>query len=910
MMKSGLLGREEERRQLESLLSHARNGRGGSLLITGEPGIGKTALLGEVAGAAGISLLRLDGVEAETTLPFAAVQPLIIPLGGHLEALPVRQRQAIQVASGQVEGPAPDRFLVGMGVLALLAAAAAAMPVVCALDDAHLLDPESLDVMAFAARRLAVEPVALLFAARDERDVTARLAGVPELTLAGLGQESATALLRRSLSAPIDPASAAAIARATGGNPLALIDLAGDLSAQELGGLGLGSDPIPVGRHLEEHYVRQVRRGDDRVQQWVLLAAADTTGDLDLVTAAAATMDLGDDVVDRVENAELIKLGATIRFRHPLVRSAIYNAVSGADRRRAHRALAAAADRLGMVELEAWHAAKATLGTDPQVADRLEHTADRAARRGGFASQAGILARAAELTPPGPARNSRLLGAAEAALAVGAAQTAHELLGRIDAAAVGPVDRGRMIVVRCELGLFTSDPAVVPHACAELVRAAGQFRGVDTEREAQALLRAFQLCTVTDRLMRGISRAEMGRCLEAASRRASGPVSRLLAGLGALVLQPYAQAVPLARDAFDAILELPDHVMMHLGAVIAALGTYLWDDAGRRAALTRAVGAARDAGALQALDTLMWTISLAELTGGTVKHAEDALAQVREVRLAMGYDAENVLNAALMAWTGTPRHIVSVIADGAGALGFGGVTAAAVAGIALSHLAEGHYRAAYDSLKPLVDDPFLQVTPTHYPDFVEAAVRSGHVAEAQPYVELLEGLAAANGSAWCRGLAHRTRAVASQDAAAEKHFQAAVETLAVTGAEIDLARAHLLYGEWLRRTRRRREASGHLQEALRGFERSGARIFLPRTQAELEAAGVKPAATGGPETLDLTSRELAIAELAAGGRTNPEIAATLFISVNTVDYHLRKVFQKLGLSSRRQLADRLKATGG
>ncbi|MER5323123.1 helix-turn-helix transcriptional regulator [Streptosporangium roseum] len=914
MIKTGaLLGREEERQRLQVLLGHARNGRGGSLLITGEPGIGKTALLGDAAGAAGLSLLHLDGVESEMTLPFAAIQRLIIPLGGRLPALSERQRQAIQVASGLADGPAPDRFLVGMGVLALLAAAAAAAatPVVCVVDDAHLLDQESLDVMAFAARRLAVEPVALLFAARDENGFAGRMGGIPELALAGLSQEPATALLRQSLSAPIDPASAAAIARATGGNPLALIDLAEDLSAQQLGGLGLGNDPIPVGRHLEEHYVRQARQSDPQVQQWVLLAAADTTGHLDLVTAAASTLNLAGDVVDRAESAGLVELRETIRFRHPLVRSAVYNAVSGAERRRAHRALAAAADQVGMVELEAWHSAKATLGTDAEVADRLEHTADLAARRGGFASRASILTRAAELTPAGLIKDSRLVAAAEAALIAGAVHIARELLDRIDQPAADRVDRGRMIVVHRSLGLFAADPAVMTHATAELIRAADEFHGADTEREQRTLVKAFEMfCVITDRSMQGVSQQDVGRRLEAASGLGNGGSATILAGLGALMMRPYAQAVPPARAAFDAILELPGDEMMHMGSVIAALGTFLWDESGRRHALERAAAAAREAGALQALDTLLWVLSLAELTGGTVRRAEESLEQVREVRLAMGYDAENVINSALMAWAGAPRQVVLAIADGANSVGFGGVGAAAIAALGVRDLAEGGYRDAYDRLKPMIDDPFLQVTPTQYADFVEAAVRSGHMNEALPYTGLLNELAAVNGSAWCRGVAQRTQALTSHDTAAERHFLAAVEALGPTGAEIELARAHLLYGEWLRRMRRRREASEQLQAAIRHFEHSGARMFLPRTHAELEAAGVKPVTSNDSGTPDLTSQELAIAQLAAAGHTNPEIAANLFISVNTVDYHLRKVFQKLGLSSRRQLADRLKASDG
>ncbi|WP_034386035.1 helix-turn-helix transcriptional regulator [Herbidospora cretacea] len=903
-----LLGRDDEQRRLELLFGNARNGHGGSLLITGEPGIGKTALLETTTtGAAGLRLIRLDGFESEMEVPFAAIQRLAIPLSDHFPALPDRQREAIRVASGLAEGPPPDRFLVGLGVLGLFAAAAGERPIVCAVDDAHLLDQESLDVMAFVARRIAVEPVALLFAARDEDGIASRLAGVPELLLEGLAQESATALLLRSLSAPIDPASAAAVARATGGNPLALIDLAEE--ARDMTGLGFGDDPIPVGRRLEAHYARRLGHTDPRVRLWVLLAAADTTGNLDLITSAARELGLDDEVAERAEAIGLVELHETVRFRHPLVRSAAYNASSGTDRRRTHRGLAKAAAALGMVELEAWHAAKATVGTDARVADRLEHAADLAARRGGLASRASILTRAAELTPSGPVRNSRLVGAAEAALAVGAVKVAGDLLAHIDEATAGPVEQGRAIVVRCALALFSADARLLPSAAAELVRAADAFQGRDLERERRTLLRAYEACAVSDRLTAGISQEELGRRITAGAA-GGGPYAEILAGIGALILLPYAEAVPRVRAAFDAIMTLPDHEMMHMGTALAALGAFLWDDAARRDGLSRAASAAREMGALQALDSLLWVTSLAELMGGSIRLAQEAMEQVREVRLAMGYDAEHVINASLMSWTGSPRHVVLAIADGANALGFGGVGATAVGAVGLRDLAEGAYRDAYDRLRPLILNPFLQVTPLEYPDFVEAAVRSGHTAEARPVVEELLARAEANGSAWCRGVAQRSLALISDDAAAEACYTSAVEALGTTSAEIDLARAHLLYGEWLRRQRRRREAGEQFQIAVGLFERNGADMFVPRTKAELEAVGLKAVARSGSALPDLTTQELTVARLAALGHTNAEIAATLFISANTVDYHLRKVFQRLGISSRRQLADKLRESRG
>ena len=328
-----LVGREEELRSLGQLLGHARNGEGGSLLLIGEPGVGKTALLTNAcAAAAGMRVVALAGHESESTMPFAAVQRLVIPLREHLPALPDRQRQALDVAGGG-SGPAPDRFLVGLGVLGLLAAAGTDRPVLCAVDDAHHLDQESLETLAFVARRIEVERVVMLLAARDEGDVTTRLSGVRDLRLAGLELDAAVRLLDRTLAAPVDRAAAAQIARATGGNPLALIDLALELSSRRLGHLALGDDPVPVGHHLEAHYVRQVRTADPFVQIWVLLAAADSTGEVDLVRAAARLLSLDADVEDRAEAAGLVELSDVVRFRHPLVRSAVYNVASGGDRR-------------------------------------------------------------------------------------------------------------------------------------------------------------------------------------------------------------------------------------------------------------------------------------------------------------------------------------------------------------------------------------------------------------------------------------------------------------------------------------------------------------------------------------------------------------------------------------------------
>lgn len=330
------MGRGEEQQQLSVMLHNVRNGRGGAVLVVGEPGIGKTALLEEsAASASGMAVIWLGGFESESTIPFSGIHRLLLPLRGFVSRLPARQQQALEVAVGNSAGPPPDRFLVGLGTLSLLAAASDGHPVVCAVDDAHLLDQESLDVLAFVARRLMMESIALLFAARADGDVVDRLAGVSVLALNGLTIEPGVALLSRSAPGPIDPATAVAIVRATGGNPLALIDLAGDLSSHELDRLVLRGEPIPVGRHLETHYLRRLGQVDPAVRDWLLLASADAGGNVDLVTLAGSRLGLADEAISEAEAADLVEItAAVVRFRHPLVRSAVYNAAPGSDRRR------------------------------------------------------------------------------------------------------------------------------------------------------------------------------------------------------------------------------------------------------------------------------------------------------------------------------------------------------------------------------------------------------------------------------------------------------------------------------------------------------------------------------------------------------------------------------------------------
>ncbi|MCB7135347.1 helix-turn-helix transcriptional regulator [Cellulosimicrobium marinum] len=914
------VGRRDELGRLAALVDAARAGVGGAVVVRGEPGIGKTTLLAAATrDLPGTRVVRADGFEAESAVAYAALHRLVAPWHDALGALPAPHRAALRTVLGLEDGRAPQRLAVGLGLLELLAAVARDAPLVVVVDDLHWVDAESAEVVAFAARRLGAEPVALLLACRDEPRLDALTAGIETLVLGGLDAVSAARLLTARARDGVDPLVVARVVRATGGHPLALVDLAHDLTARELHDSGVGEDPVPVGRHLGEHYLDRVRGADPAVRTWLLVAAADTTGDLAVVARACDALGVDHAAAETAEDLGLVQLGTTARFRHPLVRAAAYGAAAGRDRRRVHAALARATED-SSPERAAWHLSRATVGVDPAVASRLESVADAAGSRGGFVSRARVLGRAAELTPPGADRDRRRVAAAEAAVAAGAAQIAASLLDDLrrdhqvgtggDGAAdtedgLAPEVRARALAVRVALGLFTGDAAVVTRATAHMLAVADLFHGVDPAREQEALVRAFEHATVADRGLRGTTLPALGARLAAGAHARPGPTADVLRALAALVLRDRVDAVAALRDGRRSLDALDGPGVLAHATAGVAIATALWDLPGRDAWLRRVLAAAREAGSVQMLDTGHWMASLAELTGGTPRRAAQHLEQVRELRRSIGYDGEHVVNLAYLAWVDAPREQVLAGAAAAREAGFGGVETAAVGALAIHDLAEGRYRDAYATLAPLVDDPFLQVTPLQVPDLVEAAVRSGRPEEAAPHVDRLEAGARADGSPWSAGVALRCRALLLDGDAAADAFAQAARTLDGVGAVVDAARSRLLHGELLRRRRRRSSARDLLGAAEEAFTTAGASAFARRARAEITATGLDPAERRSPRTSPLTAREEAVARLAADGGTNAEIGATLFISANTVDYHLRKVFQKLGVSSRRQLRERL-----
>lgn len=875
------------------------------LLLRGDPGIGKTALLDEAAAqSSGVRVVRCDGYEAEAAMPYAAVQRIGRPFAEFMPALPSRQADALRIAAGIDPGPPPDRYLVGLGVLSLLAAAGEVEPVLCVVDDAHLVDAESLQVLAFIGRRLEAESVSLLLATRPEPRVDVAAAGVAAIALDGLDRVSAVHLLNRSVREPVDPFLAARIADETGGNPLALIDLAREFTSHQLTESSLAFEPVPIGLRLESTYLRQLEALPMDTQRWLRVAAAESTGDPELISTAAARLGVPTDATAAAEQARIASLRDTVEFRHPLVRAAVYNGMHAVDRLQVHAALRDAADDLGREELAVWHAAAAVVGTDGEVALRLERAADSAGTRGGSASRARLLTRAAELTREGPVRNGRLLAAAEAAADAGAAQLSLELLERIEIASLDRIGQGRMLSLGAMLALFVGDRDGILDGVATMLRAAELFHGSAPELEQRALLGAFNAELTAEWAVRGATLPEVGRRLAEGAEVVDGWMSLALRALSAHILLPYADAVPIMCEAVAMLRDSDDARLLEIGSLGVALTMALWDERACVELYERTLRAAREAGNVRVLDTTLWLLGLLELVRSDPAASGRYIEQVRDLRRAIGYDAEQVVNPSYLAWSGVATEQVEQIAEATLSTGFVGVWTIAMTGLSIREIADGHYRDAFERLQPMIARNFLQVTYQQLPDFVEAGVRCGKPNEVRASARRLAEFAAASGTPWIRGVSARSAALLADEDLAEALYLEAIDHLARATVPGDLGRAHLVYGEWLRRAKRRREAREQLRLALAIFERIAAPAFADRARHELEATGEHAVRHSAGDADVLTPREAAIARLAAAGQTNAEIGTALFISANTVDYHLRKVFRKLDITSRRQLADR------
>jgi len=902
---SKLVGRTDETGALDGVLTAVRDGMSGVLVLRGEAGIGKTALLDRAASRADdMRVARAAAAESETALGFAGLHQLLAPFLAGLDRLPSPQRAALQSALGLAAAAPPDRFLVGLAALTLLTDAAASRPVLCAVDSAQWLDEASAEVLGFVARRLLADRVGMLFAVQDGAD-RAALTGLPVLPVAGLAEQAARELLCAAAGGQVDPRVSAQIMTATGGNPLGLLEFGRELTAAERAGAVPLTGPLRFGGRLEELYRSRVRALATDTQTLLLVLAADQLGDPVKVWRAAGQLGIGPEAVELPAVERLLTAAPVLRFRHPLMRSIVYHGAPAAARRRVHQALAAVSDPVRDPDRRAWHLAQATSGPDEGVAAELERSAGRARGRGGWTSSAAFLERSAELTQDPARQAGRLVAAAEARLVAGETPAARALLNRA-APAVPDAVRARARRLEGDILFADGDPA----AAVVLLEAARMIMPGDVRAARDALLEAFaaQLSSRST-----AETAEILRTLRSAPAIAgspAGPGDLLLDGLAALAGRRFAVAAGLLRQAVAAVTagqpvpgDAPQRFLaFRLGAA------ELYDDSAWRELAGRWVAGARDRGAVAGLAVGLGFQAFSQVADGRFAVAEDTIAEARSLAEAMGnrtyLDGLATLELEILTWRGdqaTARPLADRLLRAAVGQARGHRSQRVHKALAALELGLGNYHdALHHATAAAADQPVLICRSS--PDLlIEAAIRCGDEAAASAAFEAAAPWWRACGTSWSLGLLARGRALLAGDDAAEDGYRLSIEHLRRCQVTPELARSHLLYGEWLRRQRRRRGAREQLRTACELFGALGMAAFARRAQAELRAAGEHAAArrAGTPDTL--TPQEARIAGLAAEGATNHTIAAQLFVSASTVDYHLRKVFRKLGVTSRAQL---------
>jgi DNA-binding CsgD family transcriptional regulator len=913
-----LRGRQIERAVLDRLLAEVRAGQSWELVLRGEPGVGKTALLDYLhEQASGFRVARAAGVESEMELAFAGLQQLCAPMLDHAERLPAPQREALQTACGISAGPAPDRFLVGLAVLGLLSEVAAERPLLCVVDDAQWLDRASAQTLGLVARRLAAEPVGLVFAADDPG---AELAGLPELAVAGLPEGDARALLDSVLPGPLDPRVRDRVIGEARGNPLVLLELSRGLSVAELaGGFGLPG-ALSLASRIERSFLRRLGSLPARTRRLLLAAAAEPTGDVTLLWRAAGRLGVGADAAAPAEAAGLLELGTRVRFRHPLLRAAVYRAAAVPDRREVHRALAEATDLGSDPDRRAWHRARAATGPDEAVAGELERSAARARGRGGVAAAAAFLQRSAELTPDPARRGARALAAARAKFAAAAPDAAHELLAMAELGVLAEFQRAELARLRAQMAVAERCGSDAPRM---LLDAAKQLGPLDSGLARETYLEALGAAIVAGRLGRGLrvrEAAEAARTAPPAPQpsrppRPPRPVDLLLDGAATRLTEGYAAGVPPLRRALDALRrdggrDKDDMGWLWLACPVAPepIAPELWDDAAWQELAARAVGLARESGALAVLPVALTYRAGMHVFAGEFGAAAGLIEEADAITAATGSGSLRYTSLMLAAWRGEEARageLIEASVQEATARGEGRALGLAGYATAVLYNGLGGYEAALAGARRACEYEDLGFFGWSLAELVEAAARSGAGDEASAALRLLGERTRAAGSDWALGIQARSRALLSGGPAADALYREAIERLGRTRVRTEVARAHLVYGEWLRRENRRIDAREHLRAAHDMFGRFGAAAFAERARRELQATGETVRKRTAATREALTVQEAQVARLAAEGHTNPEIGARLFISPRTAEYHLRKVFSKLGVSSRRQLRHHL-----
>jgi DNA-binding CsgD family transcriptional regulator len=901
-----LLGRQREREVLDRLLEAASGGHGSVLAVYGEAGVGKTALLEyAVETASDFGVARTIGVEGEMELAFAALQQLCSPSLDIMERLPDPQRDALEVALGLSAGRTPNPFLVGLAVLNLFSEAAEERPLLCVVDDAQWLDRASARILAFVARRLLAERIVVVFAAREPID---SLRGFAELRIEPLGHREARALLESVLPQRLDERVLERIVEETRGNPLALLELPRGLTPGQLaGGFGLAA-ALPLSAGIEQSYTRRLAQLPREARRLLLIAAAEPLGDPALLWRAAEQLGVAKTAARAVESEGLLTLDGAVMFRHPLVRSAVYSAAEPAERRRVHLALADATDPKIDPDRRAWHRAQATSTPDENVAAELERSAARAQARGGLAAAAAFLERATALTPDESHRSRRALAAAQAKLQAGALDEAESLVATADSGLLSEREQARAALLRGQISFLSTRAS---EATLLLLEAAERLRDIEPDLARETYLEAVTAAIFAGPLAAaGASSAEVAEAAKAApATRKLRALDLLLDGLVVLLTDAYAAAVPILREtqhAFGDAMSPTEQLRWMWGGTVSAM--LLWDDERWERLSDRHLELVRETGALGDLPIALSHRGQMHVFAGELAEAASVHEAIEEATKLIGSPLAPYHGAGLMAMLGreaeAKRFIdkarTDVIERGEGA------------GLEFMDWAEavlynglGRYAEALAASRQVVDRAELVPVGWAMPELIEAAVRTGSVDLAAETDRQLTERSTASGTAWALGIAARSHALLMDGPVADELYREAIERLASTRVAVDLARAHLLYGEWLRREPRRVDARKELRTAYEMFTDFGMEAFAERARIELEATG-EHARKRTVDTLgDLTPQEGQIARLVAKGHTNREIASQLFISPSTVEYHLRKVFRKVGVKSRTQLASRI-----
>ncbi|GAA3112438.1 LuxR family transcriptional regulator [Pseudonocardia yunnanensis] len=902
-----LPGRDRESELLAQPLEAVLGGESRALVVHGEPGVGKTALLDHaLAHTPGARIARAAGIQSEMELAYSGLHQLCVPLLEHADRLPTHHHDALTTALGLHDGPTPDRFLVGLAVLGLLAEAARGQPLICLIDDAQWLDRASAQTLAFTARRLGAESVAMLFVTRRTSDIP-ELDGLPDLLLTGLSDHDARALLATALPWPVDERVRDRIIAEARGNPLALLQLHRGLTPAELTG-GFGPAPATaLPTRIETSFQRQLTPLPSPTRQLLLLAAAEPLGDPTLLWKAAHYLGISPEAAAPAAAVELLTIDNQVRFHHPLERSAIYTAASPDERRHAHHALAYATDPHADPDRHAWHAAQATTHPDTTIADALEHSAARAQARGGLAAAAAFLERAAHLTPDAGHRTQRALAAAHAKHRAGIPTAAQALISLAEAGPLTTHQQADINLLRAQIAFTTRRGNDAPRL---LLEAAQKFETINPRKARETYLEALSAAMFAGLL------ADSGCIREIAEAARTAPPAAepacaadlLLDALAVLFTDGYAAAVPLLRRVLGAFRseDIPTEEALRWFWLASRVPSLLWDFDTLDVINARFVTLARDAGALAELPIALCARILVLTARGDLEAAEQMVGELETVTEATTSPVVPYGALLLAAWRGNESKVDTLIhttttgsfrrGEGIGLFFVGWAQA-------LLYNSLGRYTDALAAAEQAAKQQEMTGLPTWLVqvELIEATARSGMPGRAAFALKQLTDVTRASSTEWGLGIAARSRALLTDGPAAERIYRTAIHRLCRAGLRGELARAHLVYGEWLRRRRQRVAARQQLRTAYDMFTDLGMEAFAGRAGRELRATGAttRKRANGTPNLL--TPQEGQIARLAREGLSNAEIGARLFISPRTVEWHLRRIFKKLHISSRKQL---------